>query len=403
MSLQDKKILLAVSGSIAAYKAAFLVRGLIKAGAEVKVIMTDAASHFVSPLTFSTLSKHEVHTSVIDGDSWNNHVEQGLWADAMVVAPATANTLAKMAQGISDNVIVTTYLSAKCPVYFAPAMDRDMWLHPSTQNNIGLLESYGNLLIPVGDGELASGLEGKGRMAEPEDIIRILENDLTKKKELSGKTVMITAGPTFEKIDPVRFIGNHSSGKMGLSLAKACLNLGADVKLILGPNHLRDIPHQVEVIPVSSAEEMYNVSHEVFPKADIAIMAAAVADYRPKNASDVKMKKKEGDLKIELERTKDIAASLGRIKTKDQLLIGFALETNNEMEFAQKKLTKKNFDFIVLNSLQDKGAGFKGNTNKITIIRKDNKIKNFELKSKDEVANDIVHEILEIQNVHTHA
>ncbi len=396
--LQDKNILIAVSGSIAAYKTAFLVRSFIKQGAEVKVIMTDAAALFVSPLTFSTLSKNEVYTNVTDGHAWNNHVELGLWADAMIVAPATANTLAKMANGISDNVIVTTYLSAKCPVFIAPAMDRDMWLHPSTQNNIELLRSFGDKIIPVGDGELASGLEGKGRMAEPDEIVDFIKASISKKKVLLNKKVVITAGPTYEKIDPVRYIGNHSSGKMGLALAESCAERGAEVQLILGPNHLTVNHPNIHVTPVQSAQEMYNASHKFFENSDITIMAAAVADYRPANPMDSKMKKKEGDLSIQLERTLDIAASLGKIKKEHQILIGFALETDNELQHAQKKLTKKNFDFIVLNSLKDKGAGFKHNTNKITIVSKENSSKKFELKSKAEVAEDIVSEIIVLLN-----
>ena len=396
--LHDKKILIAISGSIAAYKAAFLVRSFIKEGAEVKVIMTEAAALFVSPLTFSTLSKNEVHTSVTDGHSWNNHVELGLWADAFIVAPATANTIAKMANGISDNVIVTTYLSAKCPVFVAPAMDRDMCLHPSTLNNIKLLKSYGDQIIPVGDGELASGLEGKGRMAEPEEIVNFVSGAISKKKVLLAKKVVITAGPTYEKIDPVRFIGNHSSGKMGLALAESCADRGAAVDLILGPNHLVINHPNINVIAVRTAQEMYDATHKVYEGSDVAIMAAAVSDYRPAKPMDKKMKKKEGDLSIELERTLDIAASLGKIKRDNQILIGFALETNNEMEYAQKKLIKKNFDFIVLNSLKDKGAGFKHNTNKITIVSKENPSKKFDLKSKADVAEDIVNEIIVLLN-----
>ncbi len=397
MSLKKKKFLLAVSGSIAAYKAVYLLRSLIKLSAEVKVIMTQSATKFVSPLSFSTLSGHEVFIDVTDGESWNNHVELGLWADAMIVAPATANTLAKMAHGISDNVIVTTYLSAKCPVFFAPAMDRDMWQHPSTQNNIKTLQSYGNHLIPVGDGELASGLKGKGRMAEPDEIVELMHSFFSKKKALSGKSVIITAGPTYEKIDPVRFIGNHSSGKMGYALAQACAQEGANVKLILGPNSLGAIDRNIELIPVSSAQEMYEAAIKHFPKSDIAIMAAAVADYRPKKVSSTKIKKKAGDMSIELERTIDIAASLGAQKKKHQMLIGFALETNDEQSNAERKLSKKNFDFIVLNSLKDKGAGFKHDTNKISIIFKGNKLKKYKLKSKQEVASDIVNEIIRLK------
>ena len=388
--LAGKKIILGICGSIAAYKAASLTRLFIKQGAEVKVLMTEAATKFISPLTLSTLSKDTVHTSVIDGDSWNNHVELGLWADFMVIAPATATTLAKMRMGLCDNVIVATYLSAKCPVYFAPAMDLDMWKHPATLENVKTLQSYGNILIPVGDGELASGLHGKGRMAEPEDIIQFVSNNLSENSYFTGKNVLITAGPTYEAIDPVRFIGNRSTGKMGLQIAKAFANKGAKVHLILGPSIL-DVDHpNIKLIRIQSAAEMYKQAVKLYKKANIAVMAAAVADYTPKQVATRKIKKKSGDLKIELERTKDIAAALGKLKTKKQFNIGFALETNNEEASAKGKLKKKNFDMIVLNSLKDKGAGFGHNTNKVTIFDKHGNIHPYKLKSKREVASDIV-------------
>lgn len=393
-----KKIILGISGSIAAYKAAFLTRLLIKSGAEVQILMTEAATQFITPLTLSTLSKNPVHTKVSSEESWNNHVEMGLWADAMVIAPTTATTLAKMANGIADNVIVATYLSARCPVFFAPAMDLDMWTHPSTMQNVQKLQSYGNHLIDVGNGELASGLVGNGRMAEPEDIVSILSDFFKKEKDLEGKQAIVTAGPTYEAIDPVRFIGNRSTGKMGVAIAEELAERGAHVKLILGPSKL-DVSHSnIELIRVTNAQSMYQAAQSNFEKTDISVLAAAVADYRPTVVADQKIKKKGGNLIIELERTTDIAATLGKQKREDQLLIGFALETNNELENAKGKLERKNFDFIVLNSLKDKGAGFAVDTNKITIVRKDNKIKNFELKSKRQVAVDIVDEIAGLIN-----
>ena len=390
--LNKKKILLGITGSIAAYKAAFFTRLLIKAGAEVQVIMTPAAAGFITPLTLSTLSKKQVYTSVLAEDSWNNHVEMGLWADAMIVAPATATTLAKMAHGICDNIIVATYLSAKCPVFFAPAMDLDMWKHPAIQENVKRLQSFGNQLIPVGHGELASGLTGDGRMAEPEDIVKLLQNHFAKAATLEGKKALVTAGPTYESLDPVRFIGNHSSGKMGIALAEELAARGADVTLVLGPSKETIKDDNISILRIRSAREMYEACAKRFPQTDITILAAAVADYRPKTFSDKKIKKSGDDLSIELERTTDIAATLGKTKKERQLLIGFALETNNELENAKGKLERKNFDFIVLNSLQDKGAGFQHNTNKITIVS-NNKVKEFELKTKAEVAVDIVSEI----------
>ena len=391
MNLAGKKILLGICGSIAAYKAASLVRLLIKQEAEVKVLMTLAATKFISPLTLSTLSKHNVHTSVIDGDSWNNHVDMGLWADFMIVAPATATTLAKMRMGLCDNIIVATYLSAKCPVFFAPAMDLDMWKHPATQENISKLQSYGNHLIPVGHGELASGLVGDGRMAEPEDIVQFVLQHTASEQTFKGKNVMITAGPTYEAIDPVRFIGNRSTGKMGVEIALAFADRGAKVQLVLGPSRLKINHPNIMVIPVQSAAQMYKEAVKYYKKSDIAIMSAAVADYTPKEVAKQKIKKKGGGLKIELERTLDIAAKLGTIKTKKQFNVGFALETNNEVASAKAKLKKKNFDMIVLNSLKDKGAGFAHDTNKVTIFDKLGNVHSYKLKSKKEVAVDIVH------------
>jgi len=394
--LQKIKILLGITGSIAAYKAAFLCRAFIKEEADVKVIMTHSAGQFISPLTFSTLSKHPVYIDIMDNNSWNNHVELGLWADAMIIAPATANTIARMANGISDNMLLACYLSAKCPVFIAPAMDLDMWKHPSTKRNLETLTEYGNHIIPVGHGELASGLVGDGRMAEPIDIQRFLKKHYEAKLSLTGKHFLITAGPTIEAIDPVRFIGNRSTGKMGISIAENLAMKGAKVDLVLGPTNLRPSIQSIEVHHVQSAEDMYNVSHKIFKKTDGAILAAAVADYKPKKYSDKKIKKKDhtGHLNLELERTEDIAASLGKIKTKDQILVGFALETNDEKVNALSKLTRKNFDFIVLNSLQDLGAGFGEGTNKVTIIYSKDKALEFDVKSKSEVADDIVKEIV---------
>lgn len=391
--MRNKKIILAITGSIAAYKAAFLTRLLIKQGAEVQVIMTPSASAFITPLTLATLSKRPVHTEVISEESWNNHVELGLWADAMVVAPATANTLAKLASGICDSMVGAVYLSAKCPVFFAPAMDLDMWKHPASKKNLETLKSYGNEIIPVGHGELASGLVGDGRMAEPEDIVEFLNNHFNKKLSLKGKVAVVTAGPTYEAIDPVRFIGNRSTGKMGIAIAEKLAERGAKVFLVLGPTSQKTEQEGVETIRVTSAEEMYKAATKHFKKANVAIMAAAVADYRPKTISDKKIKKKEGDMAVELERTKDIAKQLGQVKKKGQLTIGFALETNNEKANAKGKVERKNFDFIVLNSLRDKGAGFGHDTNKVTFIFKDGTEKALELKLKTEVADDIVDEI----------
>ncbi|MBW8241233.1 bifunctional phosphopantothenoylcysteine decarboxylase/phosphopantothenate--cysteine ligase CoaBC [Muricauda oceani] len=395
--LSGKNILLGVSGGIAAYKTTFLVRLLIKAGAQVKVVMTQSASSFVSPLTLSTLSKNPVLMDFIneeDGSlSWNNHVELGLWADVMLIAPATANTLSKMANGTCDNLLLATYLSAKCPVYFAPAMDLDMYKHPSTKNSLEKLQSFGNILIPAESGELASGLHGEGRMAEPENIVAFMQEDLGKGLLLSGKKVLITAGPTQEAIDPVRFLGNRSTGTMGFELAKKAANLGAKVILVSGPTHLSIEHANIQLIRVTSAQDMYEACHEYYADANIAICAAAVADYRPKIIASEKVKKQEGDMKIELERTPDILMSLGEAK-KSQFLVGFALETQNELENAKGKLKRKHLDGIVLNSLKDDGAGFGGSTNKITFIDKNSQIKTFDLKTKPEVASDIWKEII---------
>lgn len=395
--LSGKRILLGVTAGIAAYKTASLVRLFIKSGAEVQVIMTPASKDFITPLTLSTLSKNPVHSTFYDKEEenelWNNHVDLGLWADYMLIAPATANTLSKMANGGCDNLLLATYLSAKCPVYFAPAMDLDMYKHPSTKQSLDKLQEFGNVMIPATSGELASGLVGEGRMAEPEDIVSFMENDILSKLPFKGKKILITAGPTYEAIDPVRFIGNHSSGKMGFSIAKAAANLGAEVFLISGPSHQAVNHSLINRIDVTTAEEMYEASHQYYPESDIAILSAAVADYRPKNVVTEKIKKKDSALNIDLEPTKDILASLGAIK-KDQFLVGFALETNNELEHAKGKLEKKNLDAIVLNSLKDKGAGFATNTNKITFIDKNKEQVAFELKSKEEVADDILNEIL---------
>jgi len=395
--LSGKKILLGISGGIAAYKTATLVRLFIKAGAHVQVIMTPASKDFITPLTLSTLSKNPVYSSFYNQDEenekWNSHVELGLWADLMVIAPATANTLSKMANGICDNLLIATYLSAKCPVYFAPAMDLDMYIHPSTLESFHQLKLFGNTIIPAESGELASGLSGEGRMSEPENIVAFLEADLEKKLPLKGKKILITAGPTYEAIDPVRFIGNHSSGKMGFDIAQSAANLGASVVLVTGPTHLKIDNHLVKVIPVISAQEMYEACHQYFTDVDVAIAAAAVADYKPKNVSLQKIKKEVNEFSIELEKTKDILASMGEIK-KNQFLIGFALETENEIENAKLKIKKKNLDLIVLNSLQDEGAGFGKPTNKITFIDKNFRVEPMELKSKEAVADDILNKVV---------
>jgi phosphopantothenoylcysteine decarboxylase/phosphopantothenate--cysteine ligase len=395
--LNGKNILLGISGGIAAYKTASLVRLFIKSGANVKVVMTPSSKDFITPLTLSTLSKHPVYSSFTneedDNAVWNNHVDLGLWADVFVIAPATANTLSKMANGTSDNLLLATYLSAKCPVYYAPAMDLDMYKHPSSIESFVKLQSFGNLMIPATSGELASGLIGEGRMAEPVDIVSFIENDILGKLPLRQKKVLITAGPTYEAIDPVRFIGNHSSGKMGFEIAKAAANLGAEVFLITGPTYQKVNHSLIHVIPVTSADEMYHATHKYFSDVDVAILSAAVSDFKPKEVAKQKIKKAASTLNLKLEKTKDILASLGNIK-KQQYLVGFALETDNELEHAKGKLKKKNLNLIVLNSLKDKGAGFKGDTNKVTFIDDKDDIIRFELKSKTDVAKDLLTKIL---------
>jgi phosphopantothenoylcysteine decarboxylase/phosphopantothenate--cysteine ligase len=388
-ALKDKKVLLAITGSIAAYKSAVLCRLLIKDGAEVKVIMTPNATQFISPLTLSTLSGNPVYTQVMSNEGWNNHVELGLWADIMVVAPCTATTLSKMAHGNADNMVVASYLSAKCPVFIAPAMDLDMWHHGSTKTNISQLQKFGNKVVPVGFGYLASGLIGDGRMAEPEEILKYIQTYFLTQEDLKGKKVLITAGPTYEAIDPVRFIGNRSSGKQGVALAYECANRGAIVNLILGPSNMSIEDPRIHVTHVESALEMYNAANDHFSQSDVIILAAAVADYKSAIIADKKLKKNDDEMSIDLEKTIDIAATFGKIKSKNQVMIGFALETNDEIEHARGKLHKKNFDFIVLNSLRDMGAGFAHDTNKISIIgHKENVV--CDLKSKNEVAKDIV-------------
>jgi phosphopantothenoylcysteine decarboxylase / phosphopantothenate---cysteine ligase len=389
-ALDKKNILLCVTGSIAAYKSAVLARTLIKEGCVVRVVMTESATKFVSTLTFSTLTNHGVSISIIENDSWSNHVELGLWADLVLVAPCTATTLGKMANGIADSMVVACYLSAKCPVMIAPAMDLDMWKHPSTVINIELLKSFGNEIIPVGNGYLASGLYGDGRMAEPEEIVSYVENYFAKSLDLLNKNVLITAGPTYEAIDPVRFIGNRSTGKQGIALAVECANRGANVTLILGPTQLTIIDENIIVINIQSAHEMYKASLAHFAKSELIILAAAVADYKSQDVATQKLKKQQDDLSILLERTIDIAATLGAQKSPDQVMVGFALETNDEILHAKEKLHKKNLDFIVLNSLQDAGAGFGYDTNKVTILAKDGKMTAFDLKTKEQVAKDIV-------------
>jgi phosphopantothenoylcysteine decarboxylase/phosphopantothenate--cysteine ligase len=399
--LSGKKIVLGISGGIAAYKTANLVRLFIKAGAEVQVIMTPSAKDFITPLTLSTLSKNPVFSEFYDkendNEQWNNHVEFGLWADLMIIAPATANTMAKMVSGTCDNLLLATYLSAKCPVYIAPAMDLDMYKHPSTVASLQSLQSFGNQIIPAESGELASGLSGEGRMAEPENIVSFIEADLEGKLPLKGKEILITAGPTYESIDPVRFIGNHSSGKMGFDIANAAAKLGASVILISGPTNCKVLENSIKLVSVVSAQEMYDACHIYYDSVHIAIAAAAVADYRPKHVAEQKIKKSDSNFFIELEKTKDILLSLGECK-KEQFLVGFALETENEIENAKLKVQKKNLNLIVLNSLQDKGAGFGKPTNKITFIDKDFNIEPMELKSKEEVALDILNKIIQQYN-----
>lgn len=396
--LKGKKVLLGISGGIAAYKTAALVRLFIKSGAEVQVVMTPAAKDFITPLTLGTLSKKEVFSAFYQPDDqnakWNNHVELALWADLMLIAPATANTMAKMASGTCDNLLMAVYLSAKCKVYFAPAMDLDMYKHPTTLDNFKKLQAFGNVMIPAESGELASGLTGEGRMAEPENIIQFVENEIQQHLPLRGKKALITAGPTYEALDPVRFIGNHSSGKMGYAIAKSLADLGAEVVLVSGPTWLSIQHSNINLVKVVSAHDMYQACHQYYPEVDIMIASAAVADYKPKQVAQQKIKKKESELVLALEKTEDILASLGRLKTH-QLLIGFALETENEIEHAKQKIQKKNLDLIVLNSLNDHGAGFGGTTNKVTFIDKNFNIEPLPLKSKDEVAQDIAQKILE--------
>lgn len=397
MSLKGKKIIVGITGSIAAYKSAVLVRLLIKAGAEVKVIMTSAATQFIAPLTLATLSKQPVLTELSSDDHWANHVALGLWADALLIAPASANTLAKMANGFCDNLLLATYLSARCPTWVAPAMDLDMWKHAATQSNITKLTQHGVNLIPVGSGELASGLSGAGRMAEPEEIVTLLEGHLAKKKSkgrLQHKNILINAGATREAIDPVRFISNHSSGKMGIALADACAAEGAHVTLVLGVSALLPVHPGIKLIRAESAAAMYKHMLAQFPKNDVTICAAAIADYTPAEVSSTKIKKQTNDLVLKLTKTKDVLAELGKQKKKNQYLIGFALETNNELEHAQQKLKSKNADLMVLNSMQDKGAGFNSDTNRITLVEARNKITTFELKNKAEVAQDIINHFI---------
>ncbi|WP_374957216.1 bifunctional phosphopantothenoylcysteine decarboxylase/phosphopantothenate--cysteine ligase CoaBC [Gilvibacter sp.] len=398
--LKGKRILLGVTAGIAAYKTAWLVRLLVKADAEVRVVMTPAAKDFVTPLTLSTLSKNEVYSSFTNEEDenaqWNNHVELGLWADYLLIAPATANTLAKMATGVCDNLLLAVYLSAKCPVLYAPAMDLDMYKHPSTQNTFDTLNGFGNIQIPAAHGELASGLVGQGRMAEPEEIVSFLEEYISQGLPLKDKRVLITAGPTYEAIDPVRFVGNHSSGLMGYKIAERAAALGAEVTLVSGPSAIQLEDKRVNLIRVVSAAEMFHAVQSHYDKADIGIFAAAVADYRPIDPAQEKIKKTGDSLDIKLEKTQDILGWAGSQK-KQQYLVGFALETQNELDNAKKKLEKKNLDLIILNSLRDEGAGFKSKTNKVTFIDKNGAVLPFDLKDKAAVAVDILDYIIKQQ------
>ncbi len=394
--LKGKKVLLGICGSIAAYKAAILTRLLVKAGAEVKIVTTTAALDFITPLTLSTLSKNPVLTHFVKNDSgeWNNHIELGLWADVMIVAPASANTLAKMAHGYCDNLLLAVYLSARCPVLVAPAMDLDMLQHPATKGNLEKLKQFGNTLIDPNHGELASGLVGNGRMAEPEEILEQVTFFFQQQSVLTGKTALITAGPTNEPIDPVRFIGNNSSGKMGFAIAESLANKGATVKLVTGPTTLHINNPGIDVIAVKTAEEMFEACQSIFKEADISVFAAAVADYRPRETAPQKIKKADNSMSVELVKTIDIAATLGKQKRKNQFTVGFALETENESSNALKKMESKNFDLIVLNSLRDEGAGFGHDTNRIRIFDNQGNVLPFELKTKKEVAEDIVQTII---------
>lgn len=395
--MKGKKIVLGITGSIAAYKAAVLTRGLIKKGAEVQIVITPAGKEFITPITLSALTSKPVISEFFsqrDG-TWHSHVDLGLWADAMVIAPATASTIGKMAHGVADNMLVTTYLSMKAPVFVAPAMDLDMFAHPSTQHNLDILRSYGNHIIEPAAGELASHLVGKGRMEEPEKIIEVLEAFFSRQEDLKGKRVLITAGPTYEKIDPVRFIGNYSSGKMGYALAEVCAERGAEVTLVSGPVNLQAVHPNIRRVDVESAEEMYRASVEAFPQADAAILCAAVADFTPEVVAGTKIKREKEDLVLRLKPTHDIAAELGRMKRDGQKLVGFALESNDELKHAQDKMARKNLDFIVLNSLNDKGAGFRCDTNKITIVEPQGATP-YPLKNKQEVAADIIDKLVSL-------
>lgn len=395
--LKGKKIVLGITGSIAAYKACYLIRGLIKLGAEVQVVITPSGKEFITPLTLSTLTGNPVVSEFFDrrDGSWHSHVQLGLWADAMIIAPASACTIGKMANGVADNMLITTYLSMKAPVFIAPAMDLDMYAHPSTQKNLETLRSYGNHIIEPETGFLASKLEGKGRMEEPDRIIDILDTFFAEKADLNGKKIMITAGPTYEKLDPVRFIGNYSSGKMGIALAEECAERGAEIELICGPINIKTTHPNIKRTDVESAYEMYKTATETFPDMDAAILCAAVADFTPSAVATNKIKREGNKLTLELKATKDIAQALGQIKSKNQVLVGFALETNDEVNHAKEKLHKKNLDFIVMNSLQEEGAGFRHDTNKVTFIDKDGETP-FQLKSKREVAKDIVNKLTSI-------
>jgi phosphopantothenoylcysteine decarboxylase/phosphopantothenate--cysteine ligase len=401
MLLKGKNILLGITGSIAAYKAAPLVRLLVKEGADVKVVMTPLAKEFITPLTLATLAKNPILVDFFNPENgdWNSHVDLGMWADLYLIAPATANTIGKMAHGVADNLLLTSYLSAKCPVMVAPAMDLDMYQHPTTQNNIKILKEFGNIIIEAATGELASGLSGKGRMEEPEKILDAIQSFFANQQKLSGKTVLVTSGPTYEPIDPVRFIGNRSSGKMGYALAIDLATRGAEVIFITGPTRQLPSHPNISVHKVTSASEMFEVTTQNFPNCQAAILAAAVSDFAPKHFTNEKIKRKGNQLTLDLEPTKDIAKELGSKKTKDQVLIGFALETHNEVANAKQKIESKNLDFIVLNSTNDDGAGFEVDTNKISIIHRSGEIIAFDLKSKQDVAKDIVDELVKTMGI----